>query len=157
MRCLLNCCSWNCWNFTWWQDIISCAIQGLLRYDAVSLNSWFPTFRSNTVPSSSKVSPWRWRHCACSNGEELLASDTSTLSTVPQFSDTLLRQPRSSPAFTGTSYLSLTDRMALMHSDFRSCVKAPIIMRFVISVVFCEITNLECVSLSNTTIFIGRI
>jgi len=32
-----------------------------------------------------------------------------------------------------------------------------IIMSFIIPVVFYEITNVECVYLSNTTIFIGRI
>jgi len=32
-----------------------------------------------------------------------------------------------------------------------------VIMRFVIPVVFYEITNVECVYSSNTTIFIGRI
>ena len=31
------------------------------------------------------------------------------------------------------------------------------IMRFVIPVVFCEITNVECMYWPNTTVFIGRI
>ena len=37
------------------------------------------------------------------------------------------------------------------------CVFTYGIMRFVIPVVFYEITNVECVYSSNTTIFIGRI
>jgi len=39
----------------------------------------------------------------------------------------------------------------------KSLLYHEVIMRFVVPVVFYEITNVECVYSSNTTIFIGRI
>ena len=58
---------------------------------------------------------FKWRGAACQRHV------VSSLSTIPEFSDTLLRPPRNSPAFTATGYPSLTDRMSLMRSDFRLC------------------------------------
>jgi hypothetical protein len=55
----------------------------------------FPTFRRNTVPSSSGVgspNPWRWRHCFLNFGSNLPSDEASYPRT--QFSITLPWKPQ---------------------------------------------------------------